>query len=100
MKVKVKAKEKDGVVKAKVLIKHAMETGRRKDKQGVIIPAHHVTEVKAEYKGETIFSAEFGAGVSKDPFVKFQFKGKAGDQISVTATDNKGQTGKSEAAIK
>jgi len=100
MKVKVKAKEKDGVVKAKVLIKHAMETGRRKDKQGVIIPAHHVTEVKAEYNGAVIFNAEFGAGVSKDPFVKFQFKGKAGDTISVTAVDNKGQTGKSESAIK
>jgi len=100
MKVKVKAKEKDGVVKAKVLIKHAMETGRRKDKKGNLIPAHHVTEVTATYNGAVIFSSEFGAGVSKDPFVKFSFQGKAGQVITISALHNKGQTGQSEFTIK
>lgn len=100
IKVKVKAKEKTGIVKAKMLIKHPMESGRRKDKEGKLIPIHHLKEVKAEYKGEVIFQAEIGTGVSKDPFLAFSFKGAKGETLSVSAVDSKGETGNFEAKIK
>ena len=100
IKVKTKAKEKKGIVKAKMLIKHPMESGMRKDKEGKLIPIHHLKEVQVEYKGEVVFAGEFGTGVSKDPFVSFSFKGTKGDTFTVSAVDNKGVTGNSEVKIK
>jgi len=100
IKIKVKAKEKKGIVKAKLLVKHPMESGMRKDKAGQLIPIHHLKEVKVDYKGETVFHGEFGTGVSKDPFVAFAFKGTAGDKFTVDAVDSKGNTGNVEVKIK
>lgn len=100
IKVKVKAKEKKGIVKAKMLIKHPMESGMRKDKEGKLIPIHHLKEIKVDYKGVVVFQAEIGTGVSKDPFVAFSFKGTKGEKFSVSAVDSKGETGNSEVEIK
>ncbi len=100
IKVKVKAKEKKGVVKTKMLIKHPMESGMRKDKEGKLIPIHHLKEIKVEYKGAVVFQAEIGTGVSKDPFVAFAFKGSKGETFSVSVIDSKGETGSSEVVIK
>lgn len=100
IKVKVKAKEKKGIVKAKVLIKHPMESGMRKDSSGNLIPIHHLKEVVVDYKGETVFHGEFGTGVSKDPFVSFSFKGTKGETFNVAAVDSKGVTGGGDITIK
>jgi sulfur-oxidizing protein SoxZ len=100
IKIKVKAKEKNGIVKAKMLIKHPMESGMRKDKEGKLIPIHHLKEVSVEYKGEVIFQAEIGTGISKDPFIAFAFKGTKGETFQVTALDSKGMTGNTEMKIK
>ena len=101
MKIKVKAKEKEGIVEARMLVKHPMHTGRSKDKKtGKIIPANHITEISVEYKNKTVFHAEFGPGVSKDPFLGFRFKGTSGDKFNVSAIDPNGQTGNAEATIK
>ena len=46
MAIKSKAKASGDAVEVKVLMKHDMETGLRKDsKTGELIPAHHITEV-------------------------------------------------------
>lgn len=100
IKIKVKAKEKNGIVAAKLLVKHPMESGFRKDKAGQSIPAHHLTEVKVDYQGETVFLAEMGTGISKDPFLAFSFEGKAGELLTVKALDTKQQTGSVDITIK
>ncbi len=99
--MKIKAKVKNDIVSVKMLIKHIMETGRRKDEAGQLIPGHYITEVLATHKGEQVFSAHLGPAVSKDPYLAFSFKGGAsGDAISVTWIDNLGETETAEAAIK
>jgi len=99
--MKIKAKAKGDVVGVKMLINHSMETGRRKDENGKIIPGHYITEVTALYKNAPVFSAELGPAVSKDPYLAFSFKGGvSGEVISITWVDNKGETETAEAAIK
>ena len=98
--MKIKAKSKNGVVKVKMLLKHSMESGRRKDKKGNIIPAHHITEVIAKHNGEQVFQAELGPAVSKNPYLAFAFKGDKGGEIEVNWVDTKGATKSGEAAIK
>ena len=63
--MKVKAKEKDGIVEVKALIKHPMETGLRKDqKTGKPIPAHFVQEVVVEHGGKTRITADWSGACS------------------------------------
>jgi sulfur-oxidizing protein SoxZ len=47
-----------------------------------------------------VMTAEWGPSVSKNPFLQFAIKGaKAGDKVSVTWTDNKGEKRTDEAAV-
>ena len=47
-----------------------------------------------------MFTADWGGGVSKDPYVKFAFKGaKKGDELKVSWVDNKGATDTTTAKI-
>ncbi|MGD1991403.1 MAG: thiosulfate oxidation carrier complex protein SoxZ [Chromatiales bacterium] len=100
--MKVKAKEKDGIVEVKALIKHPMETGLRKDKKtGKPIPAHFVQQVVVEHGGKIRVTADWSGGVSKNPLLFVKFKGGAkGDMVKVAWTDNQGGTDSAEAEIK
>ena len=47
--------------------------------------------VQFEHGGKTVFTALWGPAVSKDPYLKFSFKGgKKGDDLKVSWVDNKG----------
>jgi sulfur-oxidizing protein SoxZ len=84
----------------KILMRHDMETGLRKDAAGVLIPAHHIKTIIAKCKDKLVMEAHFGPSVSKDPFLSFKFKGGAkGDKVNVTWTDNKGDSRTDEVAI-
>lgn len=98
--MKIKAKEKKGIVKVKLLIKHAMETGRRKGADGNLIPAHFIQELKVTYAEKVVLVAELGATVSKDPYIAFSFGGKKGDTVYFETLDSKGEVEKAEAVIK
>jgi sulfur-oxidizing protein SoxZ len=51
------------------------------------------TEVQALIQHPSVFVADWGAAVSKDPYVKFSFKGgKKGDDLKISWVDNKGAT--------
>jgi sulfur-oxidizing protein SoxZ len=98
--MKIKAVVQGNAVAVKVLVQHPMETGRRKDEKGALVPAQYITELTAACNGETVFHAELGPGVSKDPFISFEFDGaKAGDTLKVSWVDNKGGAESLEAPI-
>ncbi|VVE31799.1 SoxZ [Pandoraea morbifera] len=98
--MRIRATEAGGVVEVKVLMSHIMETGQRKDASGNIVPAHFIQNVTVTSNGKTVLSAQWGPAVSKDPFMSFKFKGaKKGDKVSVTWTDNKGDSRTDEATI-
>jgi len=91
--MRIRAKESGGIVTVKVLMKHSMETGQRKDSKGEKIPAHHITDVVAKNNNDEVFKAHFGPAVSKDPYLSFKYKGGSkGDTLSITWTDNKGDS--------
>lgn len=84
----------------RVLMSHEMETGQRKDAAGKTIPAWHIQEVGAQHNGKTVMTAQWGPAVAKNPFMQFTVKGaKAGDKISVTWVDNKGDKRTDEAVV-
>jgi len=87
-------------VEVKVLIRHDMETGLRKDQAGEIIPPHFIKTLIAQYEGKTVLDAVMGISVSKDPFLHFKFKGGVkGGKLNVTWVDNLGDTRTDSAII-
>ena len=96
--MKVKAKEKDGIVKAKVLAKHqniGPEEGEKKKKE-----ANFITTVVAKVGDKVVYEISGSGFMSKNPLYKFKFKGKKGDELEVTWTDLKGGTKTKKAKIK
>ena len=98
--MRVRALEQGGVTEVKVLMRHDMETGLRKDTAGTLVPAHFIQQISVRHKEREVLSAQFGPSISKDPFVGFRFKGGVkGDKITVTWVDNLGEKRSDEAVI-
>lgn len=98
--MRIRAQTAGGNATVRVLMSHEMESGQRKDSAGKTIPAWHINEVSASLNGKSVLTAEWGTGVAKNPFLQFTIKGaKAGDKISVTWKDNKGETRTDEATV-
>lgn len=98
--MRIRAQAAGDKTTVRVLMSHEMETGQRKDASGKVIPAWHITEVSAALNGKTVMTAQWGPAVSKNPFLQFTVKGgKAGDKVSVTWVDNKGDTRTDEATV-
>jgi len=55
----------------KTKIKHAMETGRRKNNEGETVPRHVIERFTCEFNGETVVDLVVDGGVSSDPFFEF-----------------------------
>ncbi len=93
-KIKIKAKEKKGIVTVKALLTHPMETGTRKDKKtGKKIPAHFIEEVTCEAGGKVRMTQLMSGGVSKNPYVSFKFKGAGkGEAVTMSWKDNQGKS--------
>lgn len=100
--IKMRAKLKDGVTTVKALMSHPMETGLRKDKKtGEPIPAHFIKEVVCTWKDQTVLTANWSGGVSKNPYLSFKFSGAAkGDEIKLSWTDNTDETDSASTEIK
>jgi len=98
--MRIRAQSADGVTTVRVLMAHEMETGQRKDASGAVIPAWFIQEVTAKLNDKTVLSAQWGPSVAKNPFLQFKVKGgKAGDKVSISWTDNHGETRTDEATV-
>lgn len=97
--MRIRARAADGIVDARVLMAHEMETGIRKDSAGKLIPAWFIQEVVCQLNGKPLMTAQWGPAISKNPFLQFKAKGKAGDKITVTWVDNKGDKRTDEATV-
>jgi sulfur-oxidizing protein SoxZ len=92
--MKMRAKLKGDVTEVKLIISHAMETGRKKDDFGQLIPAHFIQLVTVTLNETPVLEMQWGTGISKNPYLTFYLKdAKVGDKIAVTWHDNLGITG-------
>ena len=91
--IRVRAIANGDTTEVQALIQHPMDSGFMKDAQGETIPAHFIEQLTFEHNGKKVFVADWGPAVSKDPYVKFGFKGAAkGDDLKISWVDNKGAT--------
>jgi len=97
--MRIRANANGDIVEVKVLIRHDMETGQRKDSAGNAIPPHFIQTLVAKSNDKVVLDSQMGTAVSKDPFLSFKFKGAKGDKVTITWVDNKGDTRTDEATV-
>ena len=98
--MRMRAQLKGDMTEVKVLMTHPMETGRRKNDLGEVIPASFIQLVSATINGKQVLEAQWGTGISKNPYLTFHLRGaKVGDVVRVNWTDNQGKTGVGEIAV-
>ena len=98
--MRIRAQAAGDKTTVRVLMSHEMETGQRRDSAGKLVPAWFIQEVSAQHNGKAVLNAQWGPSVAKNPFLQFVVKGaKAGDKISVTWLDNRGDKRTDEAVV-
>ena len=98
--IRVRAIANGDTTEVQALIQHPMDSGFVKDAKGAVIPAHFIQQLTFEHNGKNVFVADWGPAVSKDPYVKFAFKGASkGDELKISWVDNKGESDSTTAKI-
>jgi sulfur-oxidizing protein SoxZ len=98
---RIRTKTQDDATEVLVLVNHPMETGLRVDpKTKEKIPAHFIQKMTFTLDGKEVASADLGPAVSRDPLVGVKLKGaKTGAKVKVAWSDNKGESGGTEATV-
>ena len=98
--MRIRANMQGDVADVRILMRHPMETGQRKDSKGELVPLHFIQNVVVMHNGRTVADVQWSQAVSRDPFLGLRVKGaKVGDKISVTWTDNKGDKRTDEVTV-
>ncbi len=98
--MRIRAQSAGDKTTVRALISHEMESGQRKDAAGKTIPAWYIQEVTAALNGKTVMTAQWGPSISKNPFLQFVVKGaKAGDKVSISWVDNRGDKRTDETTV-
>jgi len=98
-KMKIKAKEKKGVVKVKAMFTSLMADREQAIKTGV--KEEYIKYIVAKVNGTVVYEVTTSGFMSENPLVKFKFKGaKKGDKIIFTTIDNNGKEATGKKKIK
>lgn len=98
--MKLRARKDGDGTDVRVLMRHDMETGQRKNDAGELIPAHYIQNVTVRHETRVVLAAQWGPAVSKNPYLGFRFRGGApGDRVEVTWVDNEGDSRTDETVI-
>ena len=80
---------KGEIIKIKVLIRHVMETGHRRDREGQVIGRELINHFAVTYGGSVIFRAELHPGMAANPFFAFSTRAReSGDLVFEWQGDN------------
>lgn len=91
--MRIRAVQQSAHTEVKILMRHDMETGQRKEADGKTVPAHFIQQVLVKHQDKVVLDAMFGPSVSKDPYLSFKFAGGAkGEALSVQWRDNRGES--------
>ena len=97
-KMKIKAKEKGGIVKVKAMFTSLMADREESVKKG--IKPEYIKYIVAKVNDVIVFEVTTSGFMSENPLMKFKFNGKKGDKIVFTTVDNNEKTDTASKKIK
>ncbi len=83
----------------KTLLKHKMESGQRKDKEGNAIPRKIINKFSCEFNGAVIFSCDMDTAVSANPYLEFSARIEEAGTFKFTWVDDDGSVIEAEKSI-
>ncbi len=96
--MKIKAKEKKGLVEVKILLDSPMIGKEESETRKAEID--FITHITAKINGNVVWEASTGPFLSKNPYFMFNVQGKKGDEIVIETVDNKGNTDSDKDKVK
>lgn len=97
--IKVKAKLEAGITSVKLSLTPAPRSAQDADEGD--IPAVFLQEVRVQYAGRDVFVGNLGTAISVNPYLGFRFAGgEKGQRLMIDWTDNQGNRGTEQTAIK
>ncbi|KQT42706.1 thiosulfate oxidation carrier complex protein SoxZ [Methylophilus sp. Leaf459] len=88
------------ITELKIIIVHPMRTGRSKNDDGQLMPAHFMQLMQVILNGTVVVDAQTGTGISRNPYFTFYLKdARIGDVIAVNWQDNRGFSGHGEVTV-
>lgn len=97
---KIRTVRSSETTEIRMLISHPMESGRRKDAAGQLIPAHFVETLTVKVNGRVLVDAQLNTAIARNPVFAFRARNlRPGDRITVTWADNRGDTRTDEAVV-
>jgi sulfur-oxidizing protein SoxZ len=98
-KMKIKAKEKDGVVKVKAMFTSLMADKEEAEKKKIDV--EYIAYIIAKVNDKVVFEATTSGFMAENPLIKFSFTGaKKGDELEFILTDHAGKTSTGKKKIK
>jgi len=88
------------VITIKTLISHKMESGRRKDKKGELIPREIINRFTCEFNGQSVLEVILEPAVSTNPYFEFQAKVPESGEFKFTWYDDDGSVYDTSKSIK
>ena len=98
--IRIKAKERNGSVDVKTLMKHNMETGLRKGKDGKKFQSTGSLTLPLSRAERSCLLRPLTRRSPKDPYLAFKFAGKKGDTVKISWKDSQGKTDSAETKVK
>ena len=94
MSIRVRAQESNGVINIRALISHDMLVP---DDDG---GPHFIETVEVARNGSNVLTANWNYTVSRNPFLQTEIDGASGDTVSISWTDNKGESDSTEVEVR
>lgn len=79
------------LIEIRTLIKHPMETGNRKNSKGQVVGKNIIKSLTIKFIDRIILNAEFGTGISENPFVSCWMKVTGSGDLSIVWEDDQGK---------
>ena len=97
--MRIRASAKGELVEVKILMRHDMESGQRKDKDGNIIPRKIINKFACEFNGQPVFSCDIDPAISANPYLEFSAKVPESGTFKFTWVDDDGSVYTDEQTI-
>ena len=89
-KMKIKAKEKNGVIKVKAMFTSLMADAEEAEKKKIDVA--YISHIIGKVNDKVVYEATTSGFMAENPLMKFSFTGaKKGDELEFELTDNHGE---------
>lgn len=97
---KIRTVRSGEITEIRMLVTHPMESGRRKDASGQLMPAHFVESLTVSINNRLLVDAQLNTAIARNPVFAFRARNvRPGDRIVVSWKDNRGDSRTDEAVV-